>query len=116
MPSGSCAKAARLADRLNAPWYAVYIQTPTEDVHRIDAATQRQITNTLTLTPANGGHAFSIAGSRRRRRDCRVRQRVRHHAHRVGPHATPLVSPLVGANRSSSGCSIAIPDVDVLIV
>ena len=24
-------KAARLADRLNAPWYAVYIQTPAED-------------------------------------------------------------------------------------
>ena len=34
-------KAARLADRLNAPWYAVYIQTPAEDLTRIDAATQR---------------------------------------------------------------------------
>ena len=31
-------KAARLADRLNAPWYAVYIQTPAEDLTRTDAA------------------------------------------------------------------------------
>src|SRR5262249_24387653 len=30
-------KGARLADRLNASWYAVYIQTPREDISRIDA-------------------------------------------------------------------------------
>ena len=34
-------KTARIADRLNVPWYAVYIQTPLEDLTRIDAATQR---------------------------------------------------------------------------
>jgi two-component system sensor histidine kinase KdpD len=56
-------RAARLADRFNAPWYAVYIQTPTEDVHRIDAATQRQISNTLTLTTQMGGTPFQAKGS-----------------------------------------------------
>src|SRR5262245_50576882 len=29
-------KTARIADRLNAPWYAVYVQTPREDLTRID--------------------------------------------------------------------------------
>ncbi|HMB02251.1 MAG TPA: histidine kinase, partial [Isosphaeraceae bacterium] len=42
-------KAARLADRLNAPWYAVYIQTPAEDLTRIDAATQRAVGKNLEL-------------------------------------------------------------------
>jgi two-component system sensor histidine kinase KdpD len=56
-------KAARLADRLDAPWYAVYIQTPTEEIHRIDAATQRQITNTLTLTHQMGGTPMTFKGS-----------------------------------------------------
>jgi two-component system sensor histidine kinase KdpD len=42
-------KGARLADRLKAPWYAVYIQTPKEAPHRIDAAVQRQLGNALTL-------------------------------------------------------------------
>jgi len=48
-------KAARLADRLGASWYAVYIQTPKEDLTRISAATQRQISNTLALVQQLGG-------------------------------------------------------------
>jgi two-component system sensor histidine kinase KdpD len=56
-------KTARLADRLNAPWYAVYIQTPTEEIHRVDASTQRQITNTLTLTQQMGGTPMTFRGS-----------------------------------------------------
>jgi two-component system sensor histidine kinase KdpD len=56
-------KAARLADRLGAPWYAVYIQTPNEEMHRIDAATQRRITNTLTLTQQMGGTPMTFKGS-----------------------------------------------------
>src|SRR5205823_8070553 len=32
-------RGARLADRLKAPWYALYIQTPKEELDRIDAAT-----------------------------------------------------------------------------
>jgi two-component system sensor histidine kinase KdpD len=42
-------KGARLADRLHAPWYAVNIRTPREDPTRIDAATQRQLADTMAL-------------------------------------------------------------------
>jgi two-component system sensor histidine kinase KdpD len=42
-------KGARLADRLGAPWYAVYVQTPRESLERIDAATQRRVADTLDL-------------------------------------------------------------------
>lgn len=55
-------KGARLADRLSAPWYAVYIQTPREDLARIDAFTQRQITNTLTLVQQLGGMPMTFKG------------------------------------------------------
>ncbi len=48
-------KGARLADRLKAPWYALYIQTPKEEMHRIDAATQNRIHNNLALTQQMGG-------------------------------------------------------------
>lgn len=56
-------KAARVADRLGAPWYAVYIQTPKEDISRIDAATQRQIGNTLALVQQLGGVPMTFKGS-----------------------------------------------------
>lgn len=55
-------KGARLADRLSAPWYAVYIQTPSEDISRIDAATQRQISNTLALVQQLGGVPMTFKG------------------------------------------------------
>src|SRR5262249_42641865 len=42
-------KGARLADRLGAPWYAVYVQTPGESAERIDAATERRLADSLTL-------------------------------------------------------------------
>lgn len=48
-------KAGRLADRLRAPWYAVYIQTPAEEPDRIAAATQRQISDSLALAQQLGG-------------------------------------------------------------
>jgi two-component system sensor histidine kinase KdpD len=56
-------KGSRLADRLNAPWYAVYIQTPRENLERVDAHTQRQINNALTLANQLGGTAFTFKGS-----------------------------------------------------
>ena len=55
-------KGARLAGRLNAPWYAVYIQTPNEDVARVDAATQRQMANTQTLAQQLGGVPMTFKG------------------------------------------------------
>jgi two-component system sensor histidine kinase KdpD len=56
-------KGARLADRLGAPWYAVYIQTPGETLEHIDAATQRQISNTLTLAQQLGATPLSFKGA-----------------------------------------------------
>jgi two-component system sensor histidine kinase KdpD len=56
-------KGSRLADRLNAPWYAVYIQTPRENLERVDAQTQRQINNALTLANQLGATVFTFKGS-----------------------------------------------------
>jgi two-component system sensor histidine kinase KdpD len=56
-------KAARLADRLNAPWYAVYIQTPAEDLTRVDAATQRAVGKNLELAQQLGGVPMTFRGS-----------------------------------------------------
>jgi two-component system sensor histidine kinase KdpD len=55
-------KAARLADRLNAPWYAVYIQTPAEDLTRVDAATQRVLSKNLELAQQLGGIPMTFRG------------------------------------------------------
>ena len=56
-------KGARLADRLSASWYAVYIQTPQEDLTRIKASVQRQISNTLELVQQLGGTPMTFKGS-----------------------------------------------------
>jgi two-component system sensor histidine kinase KdpD len=55
-------KAARIADRLGAPWYAVYVQTPREAPERVDAATQRLIGNNLDLARQLGGTWFQFKG------------------------------------------------------
>ena len=55
-------KGARLADRLNAPWYVVYIQTPQEDLTRVDAATQRIISKNLELAQSLGGIPMTFRG------------------------------------------------------
>jgi two-component system sensor histidine kinase KdpD len=56
-------KAARLADRLGAPWYAVYIQTPDEALERVGAAVQRQVSNTLDLARQLGGIPMPFKGN-----------------------------------------------------
>ena len=56
-------KAARIADRLGAPWYAVYVQTPREAPEYIDAATQRQIGNNLDLARQLGGTSLAFKGA-----------------------------------------------------
>jgi two-component system sensor histidine kinase KdpD len=61
-PEALLRKGSRLADRLNAPWYAVYIQTPGEDVSRIAAATQRRIANAQQLAHQLGGVPQSFKG------------------------------------------------------
>jgi two-component system sensor histidine kinase KdpD len=48
-------KAARLAARYNAPWYAVYVQTPREQPEKVDAGTQRRVADALALAQQLGG-------------------------------------------------------------
>jgi two-component system sensor histidine kinase KdpD len=56
-------KASRLASRLGAPWYAVYVQTPAEEMHRVEAAVQRRVSNALELTAQLGGTPFEFKGA-----------------------------------------------------
>jgi two-component system sensor histidine kinase KdpD len=56
-------KGARLADRLHAPWFAVYIQTPREELDRIDAAAQRHMANMQALAQQLGGVPQTFKGS-----------------------------------------------------
>ncbi len=54
--------ASRLAGRLNRNWYAVYVQTSQERPTVIDAATQRVLSNTLTLAQQLGATVFTYKG------------------------------------------------------
>ena len=55
-------KAARIADRMGAPWFAVYVQTPRESMEKIDAATHREIGNNQDLARQLGGTSFEFKG------------------------------------------------------
>jgi two-component system sensor histidine kinase KdpD len=54
--------ASRLAGKLNRNWYAVYVQTPSEEATVIDAGTQRVISETLTLAKQLGAMVFTYKG------------------------------------------------------
>ncbi len=54
--------ASRLAGRLNRNWYAVYVQTPSEEPTIIDVHTQRILSNTLTLAKQLGALVFTYKG------------------------------------------------------
>ncbi len=53
---------SRLAGRLNRNWYAVYVQTPSEEPVVIDAQTQRMVSETLTLAKMLGAIVFTFKG------------------------------------------------------
>ena len=53
---------SRLAGRLNRNWYAVYVQTPSEEPTVIDATTQRLLGDTLTLANQLGATVFTFKG------------------------------------------------------
>ncbi|MCE5334136.1 MAG: PTS sugar transporter subunit IIA [Desulfobacteraceae bacterium] len=54
--------ASRLAGRLNRNWYAVYVQTPSEEPTVIDSQTQRILSGTLTLAKQLGAVVFTYKG------------------------------------------------------
>jgi two-component system, OmpR family, sensor histidine kinase KdpD len=55
-------RGARLADRLGAPWYAGYVQTPGETTERIDAATERRLADSLALAQQLDGIPMRFKG------------------------------------------------------
>lgn len=54
--------ASRFAGRLNRNWYAVYVQTPSEEPTAIEASTQRILSDTLTLAKQLGAIVFTFKG------------------------------------------------------
>jgi two-component system, OmpR family, sensor histidine kinase KdpD len=54
--------ASRLAGRLNRNWYAVYVQTASESPTKIDAETQRVLSNALSLAQQLGATVFTYKG------------------------------------------------------
>lgn len=56
-------KGARFADRLGAPWYAIYVQTPAERNEKVDAVSQRSLADALTLARQLSGVTFEFRGS-----------------------------------------------------
>jgi len=54
--------ASRVAGRLNRNWYAVYVQTPSEEPTVIDASIQRLLSDTLTLAKQLGAILFTFKG------------------------------------------------------
>ncbi len=54
-PGAILRKTARLASQLNAPWYAVYVRTPSEDPRMVTAEVQRAIGETLEAAQRMGG-------------------------------------------------------------
>jgi two-component system sensor histidine kinase KdpD len=53
---------SRLAGRFNRNWYAVYVQTPSEEATVIDARTQRYLSDSLTLAKQLGAMVFTYKG------------------------------------------------------
>jgi two-component system sensor histidine kinase KdpD len=53
---------SRLAGRFNRNWYAVYVQTPSEEATIVDARVQRHLSDTLTLAKQLGAMVFTYKG------------------------------------------------------
>src|SRR5512136_759274 len=53
---------SRLAGRFNLNWYAVYVQTPSEEATVIDSQVQRRLSESLTLAKQLGAMVFTYKG------------------------------------------------------
>ncbi len=109
---------SRLAGRLNRNWYAVYVQTSSEEPTIIDAQTQRVLSGTLTLAKQLGAIVFTYKGDNiadtilRFAREYRVGHIV------IGTSSPPsLWSRLLGKKsiveqliQNAHGITIVVPD------
>ena len=113
--SSCCARRRAWPTASGAPGTPSTSRRPGEEMDRVDAATQRQVHQYPDPGAAAGRHADDVQGGRRGQHHRRLRQRIRHHAHRPGPHAAALVSALVrpvvprpaGAGRGSADVVVA---------
>jgi two-component system sensor histidine kinase KdpD len=108
---------SRLAGRLNRNWYAVYVQTPSEDPIRIDAQTQRLLADTLTLANQLGATVFTFKGADiaetilRFAREYHVGQVV------IGkPHPVPAWKRWLGRKSVAEELIFKAKDVNVIVV
>ncbi|MBF0552110.1 MAG: histidine kinase [Deltaproteobacteria bacterium] len=109
--------ASRLAGRLNRNWYAVYVQTHRETPAVIDAATQRHISETLTLANQLGAIVFTYKGED-------IVDTILHFAkeYRVGhivigrPSPLPLVKRLFGRKTLAERLILRAKDLTVVVV
>jgi two-component system sensor histidine kinase KdpD len=109
---------SRLAGKLNRNWYAVYVQTSSEEPTIIDAQTQRDLSGTLTLAKQLGAIVFTYKGDNiadtilRFAREYRVGHIV------IGTSSPPsLWSRLLGKKsiveqliQNAHGITIVVPD------
>ncbi len=109
---------SRLAGKLNRNWYAVYVQTSSEEPTIIDAQTQRVLSGTLTLAKQLGAIVFTYKGDNiadtilRFAREYRVGHIV------IGTSSPPsLWSRLLGKKsiveqliQNAHGITIVVPD------
>ena len=56
-------RGSRLAGRLNTDWYAVYVETPKEAPHLIDADAQRRLNNTIQKATELGAEVVRLKAS-----------------------------------------------------
>ncbi|MBF0495907.1 MAG: histidine kinase [Deltaproteobacteria bacterium] len=108
---------SRLAGRLHRNWYAVYVQTHSETPTIIDAATQRHISETLTLANQLGAIVFTYKGDD-------IIDTILHFAreYRVGhivigrPSPLPLLKRLVGRKTLAERLILRAKDLTVVVV
>ncbi len=56
-------RGSRLAGRLNTDWFAVYVETPHEAPHLIDAERQRRLHSTIQMAQDLGAEVVRLRGT-----------------------------------------------------
>ena len=78
---------ARIAGRLGARWYAVYVETPREAPGHIKPQDRDALQRNIALAEELGATVVRVKADRPGRRPDRVRQARRHHARDLRPDA-----------------------------
>ncbi len=113
--------ASRLAGRLNRSWYAMYVQTPSEEPHAMDEKTQKILSNALALANQLGAIVFTYKGED-------VAETILRFAQEYGvghivigrPRELPLLKRILGQKtvaqrlmQKAKGISLVVVDTDL---